>query len=401
MAAKKLAALLSFVPVSIGVNVQSLQASHVPPKGVNPARIAELEKEWRKKHNISAPQVETQKKVRSLNSKRVYITHGNRKDEPVTKYMYEPFVKTIEAGFSANPDFEVVVADPAVEFRSELETYSTNNLVSGDILIFIGGVGKGTFLDVAGSEASLMRETRSASQQSAQAFRDYAKRNDFAKLKLQGVIVIYYNTDAGFECALTAADPVTEMWDYSHHNIDVCEESHNGPTTRFVPPGYIGPNEPTVVTSGPVGSLMHLGHAWWRTCWLQLYNHIPGELAFESSAWTDAAFQGILKHHSIFLNLHKGECGWERNPFAAARASRILSAGGILISEKAYGKDETAFGSVVNFTTFETIPTVYANYQQMTSTAFDTERQRIAGIYQTNFAPSVIFANAGIYDDLR
>merc|ERR1719323_1284030 len=215
---------------------------------------------------------------------------------------------------------------------------------------------------------------RSNSSAAAASFRDHARVYNFEKLRKSHGMVVYYNTDAAYECPLTSADPVDELWDFSYHNIDNCQEQGNGPATiRYVPPGFLS-GSPTTAAGGAKGSLMHMGHAWWRTCWLELYNKMPGELAFESSAWTEPAMIGILKHHNIFVNLHKGDCRWERNPFAAVRASRLLSAGAILISEKAYSKDQDEFAGLVDFVDFDAIPTTYANYFSQDAVTYENLR---------------------------
>lgn len=385
------------VSASLGVHVQEVPKNLQPHKEVNPEKIAELEKEWRKKHNITVPEVGKTLKSGRSNSKKVLIVQGNRKDQPVCEWMYGPFVQTIQEGFAHDSDWSVTVPTPSVSFKTTLET-ELPNLASGDILVFVGGVGKGTFLDVMYTErtpaTSLMRSNSSAA---AASFRDHARVYNFEKLRSSGVMVVYYNTDAAFECPLTSADPVDELWDFSYHNIDNCQEQGNGPATiRYVPPGFLS-GSPTAGSGGAKGSLLHMGHAWWRTCWLELYNMMPGELSFESSAWTEAAFMGILRHHNIFLNLHKGDCKWERNPFAAVRASRLLSAGGILISEKSYSKDETEFAGLVDFVNFDAIPSTYANYFTQDPVTYENLRMSRRSTYMTKFAPTAIFTNADIY----
>jgi len=392
------AAFFILVPAYLGVHVQDLAKSRQPHKEVSPERLKELEKEWRHKHNITAPKVNKKLKSGKTGSQ-VVIIQANRKDQPVAEYMYEPFVKTLTDGFSFPGTFTVTTVPPTLTYRSTLETTLTS-LVSGDILVFVGGIGKGTFLDVMYTNATAVSLARESSSASAAQFRETAKRYNFSALKRSGVTVIFYNTDAAFECPLTSADPVTELWDYSHHNIDVCQGQGNGPTTiRYVPPGFLS-TQATTPLNGPHGALFHLGHAWWRTCWLELYNAMPGEVSFESSAWTSNAMSGILKHNNIFLNLHKGDCRWDINPFAAARVSRLLSAGGIVISEKAYYKDETAFAGLVDFVDFDAIPATYADYYTKTISQFDSNATTKRNAFAQYWAPNVIFENASIYADL-
>jgi len=400
MAALRTLAKVSTVLISasLGVHVQEVPKDIQPHKEVNPEKIAELEKEWRKKHNITVPEVGKTLKSGSQNSKKVLIVQGNRKDQPVCEWMYGPFVQTIQEGFAHDSSWSVTVPTPTVSFKTTLES-ELPNLVSGDILVFVGGVGKGTFLDVmytAQSPAtSLMRSNSSAA---AADFRAHASRYNFNSLRSSGVLIVYYNTDAAFECPLTSADPVDELWDFSYHNIDNCQEQGNGPATiRYVPPGALS-GSPLAGSGGAKGSLLHLGHAWWRTCWLELYNNMPGELSYESSAWTETAFIGILKHHNIFLNLHKGDCKWERNPFAAVRASRLLSAGAILISEYSYSKDQQEFAGLVDFVNFDAIPATYANYFAEDPVTYENLRNSRRSAYLTKFGPSTLFTNAGIYD---
>jgi len=399
MAALRTLATVSTVLVSasLGVHVQEVPKDLQPHKEVNPEKIAELEKEWRKKHNITVPEIgKTLKSGSQKNSKKVLIIQGNRKDTPVCEWMYGPFVQTIAEGFAHDSSWTVTVPTPSVTFKTDLENEMAL-LATGDILVFVGGVGKGTFLDVMYNYQAATSMMRSNSSAAAGSFREHASRYNFNRLRSNGVLVVYYNTDAAFECPLTSADPVDELWDFSYHNIDNCQEQGNGPATiRYVPPGFLS-GSPTAGSGGAKGSLLHMGHAWWRTCWLELYNMMPGELSYESSAWTETAFVGLLKHHNIFLNLHKGDCKWERNPFAAVRASRLLSAGAILISEKAYYKDETEFAGLVDFVNFDAIPSTYAHYFAQDDVTYENLRLSRRSSYMTKFAPTAIFTNADIY----
>merc|ERR1719242_1625501 len=334
------------MPAYLGVHVQDLPISRPPHKEVSPERLQELEKEWRHKHNITAPKVN--KKLKSAKTgNQVVIMQADRKDQPVAEYMYEPFVKTLTDGFSGVSGWTVTTVPPVLTYRTSLET-TLASLVAGDILVFVGGIGKGTFLDVMYTNATAVSLAKESSSASAAQFRETARRYNFSALKSSGVSVIFYNTDAAFECPLTSADPVTELWDYSHHNIDTCQEQGNGPTTmRYVPPGFLS-TQSTTPLSGPHGALLHLGHAWWRTCWLELYNSMPGEV----------------------------------------------------ISERAYYKDETAFAGLVDFVEFDNIPSTYATYYNQTISAFDAAAATKRTAFSTSFAPSALFTNAGVYSGL-
>ena len=68
--------------------------------------------------------------------------------------------------------------------------------------------------------------------------------NDYAGLRRQGVYTVHYNTEIVDQCwYCTEGDNWSEVWEFSHHNLDVCRTQcaaagvTSMPRTRYVPLG--------------------------------------------------------------------------------------------------------------------------------------------------------------------
>ena len=102
-----------------------------------------------------------------------------------------------------------------------------------------------------------------------------------------------------------------------------------------------------------------------------------------------------------FINLHKG-CGNETvaNP-VTWRNPKLLSSGGLVISERCYGKDEAAFKGLMDFVERADIPIMFEQYVRMAP----SERLRLGLSRREAFAKRFdavrIFERAGIGSLLR
>ena len=103
----------------------------------------------------------------------------------------------------------------------------------------------------------------------------------------------------------------------------------------------------------------------------------------------------------IFLNLHK-DCGnaTVANP-VTWRNPKLLSSGGLVISERCYGKDEIEFKGLIDFVERADIPIMFEQYVRMSP----SERLRLGLSRREAFAKRFdavrIFEQAGIGSLLR
>ena len=103
----------------------------------------------------------------------------------------------------------------------------------------------------------------------------------------------------------------------------------------------------------------------------------------------------------IFLNLHK-DCSNETvaNP-VTWRNPKLLSSGGLIISERCYGKDEIEFKGLIDFVERADIPIIFEQYVRMSP----SERLRLGARRREEFARRFdavrIFEGAGIGSLLR
>jgi len=130
---------------------------------------------------------------------------------------------------------------------------------------------------------------------------------------------------------------------------------------------------------------------------------IGADLISRYNVWNDADYDDFLRNDyiGIFLNLHK-DCGngTVANP-VTWRNPKLLSSGGIIISERCYGKDEIEFKGLIDFVERADIRLMFEQYVRMAP----SERLRLGlsrrEAFAERFDPIKIFERAGIGSLLR
>lgn len=128
---------------------------------------------------------------------------------------------------------------------------------------------------------------------------------------------------------------------------------------------------------------------------------LPKRVYKRDDVWTEAEYARLLRDHDIFLNIHKG-CGDPHNP-VTFRVTKILNAGGIIVSERAHPLDEEAYAGLVSFVniTQSNLSGIAREYLRIASLSASEraeladERQRS---FRQRFSPSGIFERAGLYE---
>ena len=187
------------------------------------------------------------------------------------------------------------------------------------------------------------------------------------------------------------------------------------PRTRFVPPGLLrdvmeaadgaanGTDELGAsfdASPSPSDALFFLGSVGAASgrgpCWAELKRALGGELQQTYAAWNVSALRALLRRHDFFLNIHKG-CERGHAP-VTFRASWLLSAGKLLLSERADARDEREYAGLVTFASQPELPAAYRRLRAQPRAGL--KRAVLAG-FRARFTPRALFERAGIYTDLN
>jgi hypothetical protein len=217
----------------------------------------------------------------------------------------------------------------------------------------------------------------------------------------RGVYRIYYQSEPVTSLVYTK-DEVDEVWDFSWHNIDKVSTHENAPILRYVPIAFLR-EAPLIKRFGDVPKLVFFGNAKWRPCWSDVKAMMGADLMSRYNVWNDQDYEDFLGNDyiGIFLNLHK-DCGNASvaNP-VTWRNPKLLSSGGLVISERCYGKDELEFKGLIDFVERADIPIMFEQYVRMAP----SERLRLGMKRREAFAERFdavkIFERAGIGSLLR
>ena len=217
----------------------------------------------------------------------------------------------------------------------------------------------------------------------------------------RGIYRVYYQSEPVTTLVYTKED-VDEIWDFSWHNIDKVSTAKDAPILRYVPIAFLA-HAPTIKRFGDVPKLVFFGNSKWRPCWSEVKAMIGDDLISRYDVWNDESYGDFLRadYIGIFLNLHK-DCSNETvaNP-VTWRNPKILSSGGLVISERCYGKDEVEFKGLMDFVERADIPIMFEQYVRMSP----SERLRLGlsrrEAFARRFDATRIFDRAGIGSLLR
>ena len=263
----------------------------------------------------------------------------------------------------------------------------------------------------------------------------------WAQLRRRGVRTVYYNTEplgVGYYKAMLCPHvfSVDEVWDFSWSNIDRCARSPRPRTgkLRYVPPGHLleldqllgrrpieGATRPPGVGSsvdranGPMGTsrrpdapagselanetrrhLLFFGSGAGRgACLGELRGQLERRghrLEQTYEVWNESAFDGLMRSHDVYLNLHK-ECA-SGGPITF-RVPLLLGRGKLILSARAYAADEAEYDGMVFFLEQDRLAPTYAALVR--SANIDALRWEAHRRFAERFAPREIFRRAAVF----
>ena len=311
------------------------------------------------------------KTTRALQQRRVVVWQGVRNELGRLAFMYWPVMSTLFTGFR----------DAGVDIRAGVgmtaeRSSAIARLRQGDGFIWVGINGR-----------------------FAQPWEDLRRR---------GVRLAYYQTEPihrgrgpcdRYNHTVGMVRKVDEIWDFSHHNLDLCggtldPRDRRPLVVRYVPPGYI-PTVPRL--DGRSSALLFFGSisrtARRGPCYYQLKHELREQLQQTYSVWNESALAAVLGRYDIYLNVHKNCASGGPVTF---RNALLLSAGKLILSDRAHPRDEAEFAGMVQFVPLADIG---AAYRRLRTHDVRAERQRAHALFQERFQPRDIFQRAGIYRD--
>ena len=344
--------------------------------------------------------------------RRVMIWQGEKNHSPDRKLsvMYWPVVGTLLEGFRhAAADVEVLLG---VGFTLAYHA-AIGKLSNGDSLIWVGTNGK--------------------------------LSQPWRKLRQRGVRTVYYNTEPMHDAPCDRySDTVDELWDFSYFNLEHCARatSKRPGTLRFIPPGYLRDRSSDFGSSssssggggdgngngngngnggsggsdsggirGSAGSssgvsghndprlaLVFFGlldrlHGQRRACYMRLKQHLGPRLVQRYDVWNASAFDHLMAHAEIFLNLHKF-CN-TRQP-VTFRCAVLLNQRKLLLSEHAHCLDEREYAGMM---TFVGVDELAAAYEGLVASDWRRLQRQAHERFAQRFAPKALFTRAAVYRD--
>ena len=300
--------------------------------------------------------------AQNTTEKQIFVWHAPHHD-----YLYAPLRSTVLTGLRGLGATNIHVAyDGAFDWDA---------IPPGSILIWLGWGRKGRY--------------------------GRNRRVPWKVLGGRGVYRIYYQSEPVTSLVFTK-DEVDEVWDFSWHNIDKVSTQKDAPLLRYVPIAFLR-EAPLIKRFGDVPKLVFFGNAKWRPCYNEVKAMIGDDLVSTYNIWNDRDYEDFLRNDyiGIFLNLHK-DCSnaTVANP-VTWRNPKLLSSGGLIISERCYGKDEIEFKGLIDFVERADIPIMFEQYVRMAP----SERLRLGMKRREAFAERFdavrIFERAGIGSLLR
>ena len=280
--------------------------------------------------------------------KNVYIWHGDGWGGDKLNWMYAPARKTLVEGFK----------NYNVNIDTRVKCYDWKLVKPESIFIWVGEY--------------------------------HAGRVPWKQFKQKNIYTIYYQSEPWNEGKKWNFD-AREIWDYSMRNVvEIKKRVKNSKVVRYVPAGYLDSNK---FILSEKNKLVFFGDKRWRPQYPAIKNKLKDKLVNIFNIWNIKQFNDFIKKDGvgIFLNLHKhNKCICVES----LRMSQLLSAGGLVISERSSQLDENMYKDIVIFTNdFE------KEYNKLMGLTLE-DRMCLADKnlekYKKEFSPRLIFERAKV-----
>ena len=122
-------------------------------------------------------------------------------------------------------------------------------------------------------------------------------------------------------------------------------------------------------------------------------------MEYTFSAFSDEAFvDRVLGRANVFVNLHKA-CGEAHNP-VVFRVAKLLSAGRLVLSERAHPDDEIEYAGMVTF--LPNVSEIATAFERIVAGGDWRRRADEASArFRKRFQPRAVFRRANVYADLQ
>lgn len=250
----------------------------------------------------------------------------------------------------------------------------------------------------------------------------------WALLGQRGVRRLYYQTEPlsggcflpPYRKAVLPSMPlrdllVDEIFDYSRSNLEHCRRHPDAPPLRYLPPGYtraawawgprlaLGPelhgSAQLAADSSPRGEsaprALFLGDPDLEER-ARCFDGLRALVRPVNHIWNVSAFRTLCDGSvAIFVNVHK-RCTQSEltQPFEAVRAAQVLSAGGLLLSQRAHPADEAEYAGLVEFHSLPQLRTAVVGLLAR-SNLRRTIAQRMSA-FRSRFAPAELYARSAL-----
>jgi hypothetical protein len=236
-----------------------------------------------------------------------------------------------------------------------------------------------------------------------------------AEQRKRGVVVVYYQSEPLGVAGRVDDQAMDEEWHYSIANIDYARriDPDANRTIRHVPTAAMAPVSSTRFTFNRSRTrteklqLTLFGQTRMREgCYPALKSQLKERLKNEFGVHDRIQFaRFVASNDGVFVEMPRMCPAMEettpRYPVPGVRMSQLLSFGGLVISTRAYHKDEAKYKGLITFTSRAGIVREFAKLAALSSEQREQLSRSRETAYRARFDPVGVLRSAGVMSLLR
>ena len=129
-------------------------------------------------------------------------------------------------------------------------------------------------------------------------------------------------------------------------------------------------------------------------CFYSLKRSLGRKLDQTYRVWNDSALNAVMAKYDLFVNLHKHCASFGPITF---RNSLLLSAGKVIVSDRAHPLDEAEYRGMMRFVPLEQISQVYR--ELVARRSYREEQREVHMQFQARFHPVKLMWRANVFQD--